>query len=183
MHYLYIVAVKKEKDTKKEELLSDMQTELESNNFASDNNGFYGSSKADWFVMGGRWSGHLQEIQIKGWREKATELVKKGKEEKDYIYTKDIEDNKQALQELWVSMGGEYQNPWDRDNYNHNGCEDDCMLLDEKLYQALKEKDFDEVEVAIYEDGYIQEEMFLKEWLKNEKVVGDYYLCVVDYHN
>lgn len=183
MHYLYFVAVKKEKDTKKEELLSEVQSELEQNGFASEG-GFYNSSKSDWFVMGGRWSGHLQEIKLKGWHDKATELIKKNRkgEDRDFISTKDIEDNKKELQELWISLGGKGQNVWDRDQHNHNGMEDDVMLLDKELYEALNAKGYEETEVAIYEEGYIQDEMPLKEWLKDEKVVENYYLVVVDYH-
>jgi hypothetical protein len=182
MHYLYIVAVKKERDTEKENLLNEVRGQLEQEGFASEG-GFWSGSKSDWFVMGGRWSGHLQEIKLKDWHKKANELVKKGKKDTDFISQQDIDDNKDALQELWVSLGGKGQNPWNRDTYNHFGEEDDCMLLDQELYKALKERNLNDTEVAIYTDGYIENEMLLKDWLEDETVVNNYYLCVVDYHN
>lgn len=185
MHYLYFVAKKKEKGDIKEKVQSEVRNELESEGFAGES-GFYSNSKADWFVMGGRWSGELQQIKLKDWHKKASELVKKNRSKKDeslsFISSDDIDRNKEELQKLWESLGGTGRNSWDRDQY-YGTYEDDVMLLNKELIEVLDSKEYKEVEVAIMEDGYIQDEMLLKDFLKREDIVDNYWLCVVDYHN
>lgn len=186
MHYLYFVAKKKEEGDKKEKIASEVNHQLESEGFASEG-GFFSNSKADWFVMGGRWSGELAQIKLDGWHEKAREVAKKGRSEKekgyDFITGEDIKRNEKELQELWEKLGGKGKHSWNRDQY-YGVYEDDTMLLDKELYEALKKKEYNEVEVAIMDEGYIEDEMLLKDFLKKEKeVVGNYWICVVDYHN
>jgi hypothetical protein len=187
MHYLYFTAIKKDKEIKDTETAKEQaQQVLEDNYFSNSEGGYWSASKSDWFVMGGRWSGTLQEIQLKGdWQKRAKELVTKDKPEKerDYITTSDIEKHKDELQALWVKMGGKGTNTWGRDQYNHAGEPDDCMLLDEKLHKALEKEKYTEVEVAVIQDGYVEDEMKMSEFLKEKDIINNYYLAVVDYHN
>ena len=180
MHYLYLVAVKKDEEIEKENILSEVKNQLEQENFCGEG-GYWSNGKGDWFVMGGRWSGHLQELQLNDWNKKAKELLKI--KDGEFISNQDIDDNKEELQKLWESLGGKGKNVWGRDSYNNDGEEDDCMLLDKKLFEALKKRDYPDTEVAIYENGYIQDEMLLQNFLEQKDIVNNYYLCVVDYHN
>jgi len=63
MHCLYFVKID-DKEIKTSQQAREHATNiLDANNFASDSNGFYGNSKADWYVVGGRWSGLLSKKQ------------------------------------------------------------------------------------------------------------------------
>lgn len=192
MHYLYYVAVPKGKRTAKKAKIIATNV-LDSNGFAGEN-GFYNTSKADWYVIGGRWSGHLQAIQMDDLNAKGFAIMNANKKDKgcDFITSADIENNNEALQSLWESLGGKGQHYWDRDNYDHEGAEDDSMLLDKKLFDALKirskEKKNDffnhETEIAIiHEDEYIDNETTITDFLKQENIIGNYYIVVIDYHN
>lgn len=189
MHYLYFVAKKKEKEDKKEDIASEVENQLNNEGFAGEG-GYWVSCKSDWFVMGGRWSGELQKVKMDNWHDKALEIAKKGRPEedndRDFITQTDIERNNAELQELWEKLGGTGRHCWDRNRLTTGETyfEDDTMLLDEELYKGLVDKDYDEVEVAVMEDGWVEEEMLLKDFLKNkENVVGNYWICVVDYHS
>ncbi len=59
MHHFYLVKVKAENA---DDAIAEATSALDGNNFASDSNGFFGSSKADWYVVGGRWSGVLAGV-------------------------------------------------------------------------------------------------------------------------
>jgi hypothetical protein len=187
MHYLYLVAV--DKKIEGEDKIAYVEQTLSNNNFAGEG-GFWGGNKADWFVMGGRWSGFLQEIKLKGFNEKAKAILTQGKENKDFISTEEVETHAKELQDLWESLGGKGVNTWARDSYKSVGLEDDTMTLDKELYNALKERFTkpneygDETEIAIIdEDGCVGEEMILRDFLKDESVIDKYDLVVVDYHN
>jgi len=192
MHYLYYVAVEKEKDKemKSLEIKRLVQQRLDDNNFASDSSGFWGNCKADWYVIGGRWSGQLSASKLDNWYKKAGELINSNKADKNcsFFSSGDIEKNAVELQKLWESLGGKGTNNWNRDSGYDTISKygDDAMLLDEKLYQALVKDTDCEVEVAVLADDneYVDDEMPLTLFLKDkEKVVGNYYIVVVDYHN
>ena len=185
MHYLYYVAIKKDKEKfDSVKLKSTAQSLLEDNGFASEG-GFWSGAKADWFVIGGRWSGTLQSIKLVKFDSEVRKLLKKNKKDKkiSFFTDADIKENAPAIQALWKKLGGIGLNSWQRDQYNHEGYDDDAMLLDKKLYEALKKQKYKDTEVAVCTDGYIEDESTIKEFLKDKKVVNNYYLVVVDYHN
>lgn len=197
MHYLYYVAVPKKGQTS-EEAKNLTNRMLEMNNFAGEG-GFWNNNKANWYVIGGRWSGHLQKIQLDNFNDKATELIKSKRtteEEKarNSIGNIECEEYNTEIQILWEKLGGTGANPWSRDNYNHDGAKDDSMLLNENLFKALKaginEKTKDpfddetETEVALIDENeYIDDEIKLSEFLEMDNIIGNYYLIVIDYHN
>jgi len=174
MHILYFVATKKtereeEDDGRIEEIQRNVFRVLEENNFVGES-GFYSNCKADWFVIGGRWSGYLQGIKIDEWEE----------------MSKHMED-REELQELWERLGGSGKAPHLRSTYLSLGHEDDTMPLDNELLKALKkQKDFlKNTEIAIIGMGnYIVDEMNMGEFLnKDEKnLIDNYWITVIDYH-
>lgn len=190
MHYLYYGAIKKSKEINTPKKAKDeVNNILDSNSFASSEGGYWGGSKADWYVMGGRWSGHLQEIQLDKWSEKAQALIAKDKPEgeKKWISIADTDKYAKELQALWEELGGTGTNTYNRDQYRYSGSDDDSVLLDEKLYKALlkdskKDKE-EEVEIAVMNEGYVDEETTIRNFLKMKDIIGNYYIVVVDYHN
>ena len=107
MHYLYYVAIKKEKEQKKFrnlslELRKQAQNILEQNNFASANGGYWSSSKADWFVIGGRWSGMLQSIKLKNFDKSVRELIQNKKKDKNnkLISDSEVKENAKEIRAL-----------------------------------------------------------------------------------
>lgn len=181
MHYLYLTAVKKTEDIEKENLIAEVNNILENNNFAGEG-GYWGCSKADWFVMGGRWSGYLQEVKLDGFSDKARAMLKEN-EGKDEVFlsTDTIKKYSKELQAIWESLGGKGVNVWNREG--REDFEDNCMLLDTELYNALNKKISEDVEIAIIEEGCVEDETTVKEFLKDKSVIDNYYLVVVDYHN
>lgn len=83
----------------------------------------------DWYVIGGRWSGTLNE-KSKEFFEKAEEFFNnKYPETKDFISTQMVEDSKTELEKIWVEIGGIGSNPYNRDQYKNDGALDDAMPL------------------------------------------------------
>lgn len=90
----------------------------------------YGDGKVwDWYVIGGRWSGTLNEKSDEFF-EKAKEFFdNKYPENKGFISTKMVDESKTELEKIWVEIGGIGSNPYDRDQYKNEGELDDVMPL------------------------------------------------------
>ena len=174
MHHLYFVKVSK--DCKNaEEAKDDATTALDANNFASDEGGYFSASRADWYVVGGRWSGELSKILLK--KDFFKELKKRYPLPKKYgFYTDDfVKENADKFQALWEELGGMGHNPYARDHYRHEGFDDDAMKITLELLKAMKK--YKDVEVF---DAVNCVEYPVKKLTKND--IG-YWLVVIDYHN
>ncbi len=77
MHYLYFVAVPKKRVEDKKEAMEFAEDFLDANNF-TDQDGLYSAGKADWFEIGGRWSGYFNQFSewFPKWEEQKNALVK-----------------------------------------------------------------------------------------------------------
>jgi len=98
----------------------------------------------DWYVIGGRWSGTLNE--------KNREFEKKVKElcppEQKFGYSvREMKEKRESFNELWKKIGGKGLNPYSRDSYMSDGYEDDIMLAS-KCKSVLKEWEQDMKEIA-----------------------------------
>jgi len=107
----------------------------------------------DWYVIGGRWSGVLDN-NYSTFKEQANKLFKN----KDFISMQDIKDNKEQLQALWGELGETSTNPYNRDNYHNE--ETDNILPATKCEKVIKEWTVDTKEQA---------EKFWNEMLKAKK--------------
>jgi hypothetical protein len=105
----------------------------------------------DWYVIGGRWSGTLNS--------KSKEFFKKAEEHfkitypdanHNFISTKMVEEQHQALGDIWSVIGGKGLNPYARSSYNDFGYDDDVVpLLECKEVVTEWCKDLDiEAEIA-----------------------------------
>lgn len=176
MHHLYYAIVSKDEAKNSEEARLEAQSTLDANNFSGEG-GYFGGSKADWYVVGGRWSGHLQEIRLgkvgKDFYKAVKETICEGRE---YISHTEVDSNKEKLQKIWEDMGGEGINPYGRSSYNNEGYPDDAEIITEELLSILKEKDRG-VECFDSEDF----EEYQVEDISSDKI-GDW-IVVIDYHD
>lgn len=176
MHYLYFVKIGKAKNSA--DARKRAQNELEHNGFVGDG-GYFGGGKSDWFVIGGRWSGELQELLMK--KEYHAELKKVCPMENEWGHTTD-EKKKHAkqFQTVWEKLGGKGKNPYARSQYDVDGYEDDATKITAALLKAIqKHKDYKEAEVEVF-DADNMDEYAVKDLKKSD--IGKW-LVVVDYHN
>lgn len=84
----------------------------------------------DWYVIGGRWSGTMNEKN-----NAFNEAVRQKFQPKhDFGYSmQEVEALRPQLQALWEEMGGKGVNTWSRDQYRHEGFPDDILPLSECL--------------------------------------------------
>jgi hypothetical protein len=125
----------------------------------------YGDGKVwDWYVIGGRWSGTLNEINNK-WEK---EVRKKCPSQYDIGYTKDeLKKFEPELQKIWEDLGGEGKNPWNRDTYNHFGSDDDILPLS----QCMSVIDEWRQDTELVAKGF--EKDAIKKW-KDDKMMKDF---------
>lgn len=143
----------------------------------------------DWFVIGGRWSGDLTNVQLSQAKLKAL-----GKEfEKKhgwYINSENSEEDRRRqyatlFKKYFPSFKGEI--PAWRDTYKHEGFDDDAQILTDKLYDAVLKQY--EVNLGVVEkeyDGYKWKEHYYKDLdgdTISRDMVGKKWVVVVDYHS
>jgi hypothetical protein len=190
MHTLYFVKIKEAKDAL--DARRQAVSELENNNFASDNSGYFSSSKADWYCVGGRWGGELTKLTLD---EKTIAKAKKAlvpfvekelKKDKDllnYLYINEHKMNGDKecmalMDEAYAKITGV---PYFRDSYNQLGYEDDAMKLTPALIKALKSKKEGMAQCEIFCTGNGDcEEITCSDLTKDD--IGSW-LVVIDYHS
>lgn len=64
MHYAYFVLVPQKEAKSSSEAINQAESFLTNNNFASSEGGLWSNPKADWYEVGGRWSGIFTEMQL-----------------------------------------------------------------------------------------------------------------------
>ena len=147
-------------------------------------NDHWGSSVADWFVIGGRWSG---ELSRHSWAKLITEQMDAlekshgvqvggthyGDEEKQRIQRELAE----RFQGLWNAAApcAFRDIPIQRDTYKADGYEDDAMLLSQELYNALL------IEYAGRNESEYHADLEFDD--VSPSMVGRKWLVVVDYHS
>jgi hypothetical protein len=143
----------------------------------------WSSGIADWFVIGGRWSGELSRHT---WAKLITEEMHALEKSHDVqvwgSFYGDAE--KQRVQR---ELAERFQHIWDaaaprafraipvqRDTYKEDGYEDDAMLLTQELYDALL-KDFAGLKESENHADLEYDDV-------SPEMVGRKWLVVVDYH-
>jgi hypothetical protein len=187
MHSLYFVRIEKARDA--EEAKRKADAVLEENSFAGDG-GYYCVPKADWYVIGGGWSGFLTDITPEGKRAEADiramlkadypglELglrgVRYGDAEKEKLR---LEASRRA-DALYTEATGF---PYIRDSYEVDGHTDDARQITLELLAALRAEAADTEVCLVGEHGGIEDENRLYD-LGDEALLGSW-LVVVDYHS
>ena len=189
MHCLYFTKIKEAQNSV--EARKEASQTLDNNNFAGDG-GYFSGSKADWFVVGGRWSGTFTKIfkekEIKEAKKEIGELCKdeieaqkKWLEEKNIIPTLQInphliksDTTKKQIDEIYIKHTG---TPFFKDTYIQYGYDDDAIFVDTKEKQDKIIKEYGDIEVF---DGDEYDEYLMS---KIGKFNEPYWLVVIDYHN
>lgn len=187
MHYAYAVKIPKGEAKTSEEAREQTISVLDSNGFASQG-GFFSSSKADWYVIGGRSSGMLT-YALRSAEKVAADIEAQKLIDADLgkdAYAGSTPDClainehigspklREQLEALYIERLGV---PFTRSSYNRDGYEDDAMIITPELREALKNAYYRDVEVFDTED---YEEKTIKDL--SEKDDGAW-LVMVDYHN
>lgn len=193
MHHLYFTRVARNEAKTSQEAIRKAEQILEINNFVGEG-GYFSSSKCDWFVIGGRWSGVFSQLlttekKKQQFVDKMISYLKANKQlEKlykdsqnlpQYLYMnthlipmeireKTIEDIDKISKE---TVGYVYF----RDNYKSDGFNDDAIRLTPKIITKLK-KQYPDIEIFDYENF---EEY---EVSKLENNCTDW-LVAIDYHD
>lgn len=154
-----------------------VDTWLQDNNFLYQGGCFFGGV-ADWYVIGGRWSGELTEALLD---KKKVKKFKKEFEEKYgwYIGGKEHitrEQRQKQARELFDKYFPNYKGrmPFWRDTYRYKGYSDDAMIVSDKLFDNLKLSKLEQGP-----EGIVNIE---GDEITKEKVVGKKWIVVVDYH-
>jgi hypothetical protein len=182
MHHLLLVTKSANCCDSAEEARSDIFSELQNDPSFCGEGGRFSSPICDWFVIGGRWSGHLQETDDYNYYEEAKKLLDKN-DKNDFISMNDIEneDNRKLFQKDWEAHGKIGLHPYCRSTYEYDGYEDDCMLITPELYNKfLKEFEGENIHYDEFEDPVFIDTDYDK---VSPDFIGKKYICVVDYHN
>ncbi len=159
-----------------------------SDNGFTENSGLFQRYYADWFVIGGRWSGELTANQLD--QEKIKALNEEFEKKYGFWINKDItEEIRQAqYSQLLKQYFPDYQGmPWAfRDSYQETGYEDDAQIVNQLVYdRIIKEHLLDQISQERLWDGgaVITTDMADKELINQpESFVEKYWIVVVDFH-
>ncbi len=198
MHYRLIVTVGIEYAKTSKIARDYVYNQLSDDNSFCGEGGRFSSPIADWFVIGGRWSG---ELSILTWAKGVTKRIETLEKDHDINIrgTSYGDKKKTAIQDkvrimaesmYKAALPAKYKNKgvnWDRDSYNNRGYEDDAMIVTKELYKIfLKQwKDKDEGYKDKLYDGHSWKELYFVDLdgdCVDEKFVGKKWIVVVDYH-
>jgi hypothetical protein len=176
MHYRFLVTFNKDEAETSLEARSYVMDYLQENGFVGE--GRWGGGYADWFVIGGRWSGVLTLSLLN--QKKVTKVQKEFEEthgwwlggQERVTEAQRREQMKAIFYREFPDFTGEM--PYWRNQYEAYGYADDAMVLTQELYDTL---------LKAYEG---QDESENHADLEYEPVspamVGKKWLVVVDYH-
>ena len=157
MHALYFVILDQDDAADSRGARNIATTILIEENFCYQD-GFFGSGKADWFTVGGRWSGILQ-------------LVKLG------ISVQDFDNlSEEGKTICWTNNGGDGPYPGSQRRMSGKDYDDDTMILTKRFYRKLVTA-YPDTEVY---DARVREETRIRD-LKLRDVMNQW-LVVIDYH-
>jgi hypothetical protein len=182
MHYRFLVTFAAEDAHDSQAAREHVISILEEEGFCSQ--GRWGSGMADWFVIGGRWSGELSRAS---WAKAITaQMHALEKEHGVQVWGAFYGDTEKErvqqelatrFQGLWdAHVPHDYKGiPYQRDTYVGTGYADDAMLLTQELYDALL-KEYEGTDESEYHADLDFDPV-------SPEMVGTKWLVVVDYHN
>ncbi len=178
MHQLLLVTLSLPKDNTSEAARESAFSQLVDDQSFCGEGGRFSCPLADWFVIGGRWSGILREAAL-------GQPYKDALEQEFPQFTNGLfastlgDDYKTGLDEIWQRFGGTRGHPLCRSNYDQLGADDDAVLVDQFLYERFLKPGFTgsihgtaSPDVTDLDGDDIDESFIGRKWL-----------VVVDYHN
>jgi hypothetical protein len=146
--------------------------------------GRWGGGMADWFVIGGRWSGELSRHT---WAKEITARME-ALEQHHHVQVWGTFYGDAEKERIQQELAKQFQQMWDaeapaayvgiphiRDTYKDCGYADDAMLLTQERYDA-RLKEYEGTEESEYHADLEYEPV-------SPEMVGKKWLVVVDYHN
>lgn len=193
MHQVYFVLVPHKNGLTPQRAIQEAESFLEENNFSGEG-GLYSTPKADWYEVGGRWSGLLTEIQdwYKPYAEKIDKLLKTdyaqiesgvkgvfyGDKAKEALKEKAAKHFEQIWKKMRPKNYPKVSSPISRHAQMSLGfSDDDAMRLTPELIDKLQSKEWGDVE-AVKTDESVEDYisgMDAEELLK-------YWVVIIDYH-
>ena len=182
MHHRFLVTFKSDEAKNSTQARWYAAETLEDNGFlCTDDSG--SNCMADWFVIGGRWSG---ELSRHSWAKPITEQMEALEKSHD-VQVWGTFYGDEALRERQRELAERFQDMWSaaaprayrdipiqRDTYKSDGYEDDAMLLSEELYNALLHEYAGQSESEYHADLDFDD--------VSPDMVGHKWIVVVDYH-
>jgi hypothetical protein len=181
MHHRLLITFSKEHAATSQDARDYAYETLDEQGFCAD--GRWGGL-ADWYVIGGRWSGLLSRHS---WAQRIETEIEAAERENDIqicgtFYSdpamQQLQRTLAAMADrLWdIAAPPEYKGiPYQRDSYKQDGYEDDAMLLSQELYDALLQ----EHEGSEWNDDHVD----LDYRAVSADMVGSSWLVVGDYHS
>ena len=183
MHYRFLVTFDGEHAAYSDEAREYVRETLLEEGFCG--TGRWGGGLADWFVIGGRWSGELSRHT---WAQGISAEMEALEREHDDIQVWGASYGDSEKQRTQQELATRFQHLWDtqapdaykaipiqRDTYQENGYADDAMLLTRELYDALL-KEYEGQEESEYHADLEYEPV-------SPEMAGKKWLVVVDYHS
>ena len=182
MHFRFLVTCEHDAAETSEQVWEYVLNTLVEEGFCAE--GRWGSGMADWFVIGGRWSG---ELSRHAWAKEITAHME-ALEQKHAVQVWGTSYGDAEKQRIQQELAKKFQQMWDakapvayvgipynRDTYQPNGYADDAMILTQELYDALL-KEYEGQEDSDYHADLEYESV-------SPEMIGKKWLVVVDYHN
>lgn len=196
MHYRMYVLIGRADIKTSQEARETVYDKLSDDDSFVGKGGMFNSPVADWFKIGGRWSGDLG-IQL---LDKATfakfdaAYTKRGY---DWIDSKHSQAKRKAqVTKLFFKYFPDYKPdkiggvPYYRDSYQSNGCDDDAMIVSKAIYKRIIDpltKDWPDVDDNGYRFNSNQygdvAVIDLDGDVIDKSCVDHKWIVVVDYHN
>lgn len=179
MHFQMLITIEMPLDADSETVRKSVYEALVNDESFCGEGGRFGCPLADWFVIGGRWSGLLAEALIGNAFRRALQATFPELKDGELIPAW-AEAHPAEMNALWASCGGKGIHPWNRSSYDEHGYEDDAMPLTQALYDAL---------LAQYKGSATEQDGGHCEYadLEHEQLcpdfIGSKWLVVVDYHS
>jgi hypothetical protein len=191
VHYRLYVLTNKGNAKTSEEAREYVYNQLSNDDSFAGEGGRFGSPIADWFVVGGRWSGHLTNLLLD---QKKLEAFYKECEENKLFWTNGTDmkevDQRKKVHKLFLTYFPKFKGmlPHYRDSYEHQGFEDDAQIITKELWKAIEKeyKSSEEhggtipLEPDASDDGIVDLEF---DTVSKADVVGKKWIVIVDYHN
>ena len=181
MHTLLIVTVSMWDARHSQEAKDHADDLLREDDSFCGNGGRFGSSLCDWFLVGGRWSGLLQETLLGDAYQAA--FKREFPQFANGWYPRDlVEQHREALSQFWHRFGGKGEHPVTRLALDITCGDDDAMPLNRFLYDHFL-KEHAGFATNLPGHGAVCDFADLDDEPVEESFIDRKWLVVIDYHS
>jgi hypothetical protein len=184
MHARLIVLTDKKNGSTSKNIRTYVYVNLVKQGFAGSTRFSY--SSVDWFVIGGRWSGDFTKLYLD--KNKLEEFEKEFDTKYGWFENREYDRNKRLSQakELFKKYFPKFKDeiPYWRDNYNIYGYDDDAQIVNEKIWDEIKDlKNIDEDLNELYNGNGIVYLDKHTDTIKKKDIVNKTWAVIIDFHH